>query len=180
MRLVFIHAIAALYLLCFCTKHVNDASRPVSVVINEFMASNGTTVYVDENNEADDWIELYNKGGTPASLKGLFLSDDSTELDKFALPDTVLPAHGFVVVWADNEENQGSLHASFKLSAQNGEEIILTQDGKTIIDRIQFFISSNNPTARVPDESYGRWTDGAETWAQQKQPTPGSANLGGK
>ncbi len=172
MRILFICSIASLCIICLCTQRVIEAPTAVTVVINEFMTSN--TQYLDENNEADDWIELYNKGKSPASLKGLFLSDDSTELDKFALPDTVLPVHGFVVVWADNDESQGSLHAPFKLSSQNDGEIILTQDKKIIIDRIQFL-----PSALGQDESYGRWSDGAPTWAQQQHPTPGSANSGG-
>jgi hypothetical protein len=177
-RLMLVLAIAAFCSLCHWTHPVDglSANNPAdSVVINEFMASNGTGVYLDENNEADDWIELYNEGKGPVSLKELSLSDDSTKLDKFALPDTILPSRGFVVIWADNQEKQGRLHAPFKLSDKNGDDIILTKGEKTIVDRIQFLSSVVSK-----DASYGRWTDGAATWAEQRQPTPGSANIGGK
>ncbi len=173
-RLVLIHATAALFISCQWTHPVQVQPESSPVIINEFMASNGAGVYLDENNEPDDWIELYNAGKSGVSLKGLFLSDDSAKLDKFALPDTLVPSHGFVVVWADNQKSQGSLHASFKLSNKLGEEIFLTQGEKTILDSVTFFASDISS-----DESFGRWTDGAATWATQAKPTPGSANSGG-
>lgn len=164
-----------LFLFCHWNNSTNnELTTPIPIVINEFMANNGIGLFLDENNEADDWIELFNMGKSPASLKGLFLSDDSAKLNKFPLPDTVLPAHGFLVLWADNQEKQGKLHASFKLSGNSGE-IFLSQGDKTIADSIQydsFDVSSHT--------SYGRWTDGAATWWEQVQPTPGTPNTGGK
>ena len=174
MRRIFIAIFASFFILCHWDKSVDTEIPPVSIVINEFMANNGVGVILDENNEADDWIELFNLGKSPASLNGLFLSDDSTKLDKFPFPDTVLPVNGHIVIWADSDEKQGKLHASFKLSAKNGE-IILTQGDKTVIDRVQY--DTSDISSRT---SYGRWTDGAATWWEQAQPTPGKANVGGE
>ena len=72
------------------------------VVINEFMASNLETV-ADDNGEYDDWIELYNKSGNPVSLDGYYMSDDGNELTEWMFPDTSLPAHGFLLIWADED-----------------------------------------------------------------------------
>jgi hypothetical protein len=174
LRLFFLLETVVFFALCQWTHPVAVQPGPSTIIINEFMPSNGAGVYLDENSEPDDWIELYNTAKTSASLKGLYLSDDSAKLDKFALPDTLVPAHGFVLVWADDQKSQGGLHASFKLSNHNGEKIFLSQGEKTLIDSVGFL-----PDVVSSDQSYGRRTDGASTWARQTEPTPGSANSGG-
>jgi len=100
------------------------------------------------------WIELYNPADTPASTGGLFLTDDSTKMTKIGLPDTVILPGEYYLVWADEQRSQVSNHANFKLSAQEGEEIILCGSRGVLIDRIQFFATSGNPEARLPDVSY--------------------------
>jgi len=167
-------AFAVFFIRCHWSPNVNNATQSVpTVVINELMSDNKSTIY-DEKHQADDWIELYNTGKSPTSIKGLFLSNDSTNLNKFPLPDTIMPSHGYVVIWADNDEKQGRLHASFKLSKNDTEVIFLTQGKKAIVDRILL------PDSTIAsDESYGRWSDGAQTWVKQKLPTPGNANSGG-
>lgn len=42
-----------------------------ALVINEFMASNGTTV-TDPQGHYDDWIEIYNPGPGTADLGGMY------------------------------------------------------------------------------------------------------------
>jgi hypothetical protein len=175
MRLIFMVVVVAFFAQCQWKKNVNSLTQSdPTMVINELMSDNKSTIY-DEKHEADDWIELYNTGKSSTNLKGLFLSNDSTKLDKFPLPDTLVPSHGYIVIWADNDDKQGSLHAPFKLSKDDPETIFLTQGANTIVNRILL------PDSTISeDESYGRWTDGAETWGKQKQPTPGSANSGGQ
>jgi|WetSurMetagenome_2_1015567.scaffolds.fasta_scaffold117684_2 hypothetical protein len=172
--LVLLLAMVGLFALCKWTHPVAVQPEPSAMIINEFMASNGAGVYLDENSEPDDWVELYNTATTSTSLRGLYLSDDSAKLDKFALPDTLVPAHGFILVWADNQKSQGRLHASFKLSSRSGEKIFLSQGEKTLIDSVRFL-----PDEVSSDQSFGRWTDGASNWARQIKPTPGSTNSGG-
>lgn len=112
------------------------------------------------------------------SLDGYYLTDDSTELMKFSLSGLVIPSHGHLIIWADDDMEQGSTHANFKLSANDGEEIILSLN-PDVIDRIQFFHHNNNPEARIPDVSYGRSHDGGEEWCRQIEPTPNTSNKGG-
>ena len=45
------------------------------VIINEYSASN-LTEYFDNYDKAEDWIELYNSGGSEINLGGYYLSDD--------------------------------------------------------------------------------------------------------
>ena len=172
--LAIIFSMTVIFLSCNWSPTVAVQPEPLTVIINEFMASNGSGAILDEFNEADDWIELYNTGKTNVSLKGLYLSDDSAKLDKFALPDTVLSAHSFLLIWADNQNSQGKLHASFKISGTRGETLFLTFGQKNVIDTIRFL-----PSYLCADRSYGRWTDGALTWSLQVQSSPGKSNLGG-
>jgi hypothetical protein len=149
--------------------------------INEFMTSNppdSSGGIVDESGDADDWIELYNTADTAVPLGGLFLTDDSTQLAKFALHDTAIGPQAHYLLWADEQGQQGTNHANFKLSAVEGEELILSDGQSTIFDRIQFFATSPNPEARLPDVAYGRSADGASTWCRQQTPTPGGSNSG--
>lgn len=125
---------------------------PGNVVINELMASNSSTV-ADEAGEYDDWIELYNNTNFEISTAGLYLSDDTSKLKKWAFPDVSIAPNGYVVVWADEDSPQGSLHANFKLSASNGETLTLVDESENIIDSVSF-------GAQVEDFSYGRIPNG--------------------
>ncbi len=122
------------------------------LVINEFMADNAA-YKADESGEFDDWIELFNGTGDDISLSGYFLSDNGEELSKWPLPDIILEAGGYLVVWADKDEEQGSLHSNFKISA-SGEAVYLADSDGNIIDEVAF-----GPQAA--DISYGRYPNGS-------------------
>lgn len=162
-----------------CLENPYEYSKPqkATIVINEFMAANNLGIFTDDYGDASDWIELYNHGDESVSLSGLYLSDDSTKLFQYALPEITLKPKEFVVIWADDDTDKGPLHAPFKLSATRGEEIILTVVNGLVIDRIQFFAHSGNPEARIPDVSYGRSPDGSSNWKRQEEPTPKKRNL---
>ena len=138
------------------------------LVINEFLASNDST-NTDEFNEFDDWIELYNRRSDPINLSGYSLTDDLEEPDKWLFPDIVIPGDGFLLIWADNSEDQGNLHTDFKLSA-GGEIIGFYNSHGQLLDVISF----EDQTA---DISFGRIDDGAEEWMTFLEPTPGLSNL---
>lgn len=150
------------------------------LLINEFLTSNKSCLGTDDAGDCDDWIELYNSGKEAVSLKEISCSDDSANLYKYTFPDTSLAPGAFIVLWADDEPEEGALHAPFKLSSENGDEIILTGTRGKVLDRIQFFPHSGNPIARVPDASYGREFDGSENWVQLFSPSPGAKNTGGR
>lgn len=142
------------------------------VYINEFLASNDTTL-ADGNGDYDDWIELYNAGSSAVDIGGMYISDDPGSLTEWQLPTgdpaTLIPAGGFIVLWADKETSQGALHCDIKLSG-SGESVLLTDtNGTTVIDSITF-------GAQASDVSYGRTTDGASTWMTFTPPTPGATN----
>ena len=124
------------------------------VVINEFVADNdSTSTIADPDGGYPDWIELYNNTDAPINLSGVHLSDKPDNLDKWSFPDgTTIAAGGYLIVWADEDEDQRGLHANFKLS-KGGEAIYLSNAGdSTRIDEVVFGPRETNvSTARVPN-----------------------------
>lgn len=121
------------------------------VVINELMASNDATV-ADQDNEFDDWIELYNNTGTDISLNGYYLTDDSLDLMKWPFPDVTIEANNYLIVWADGDLSQVGLHAGFKLSA-GGESVYLVNSSLEIVNSVTF-------TDQTTDIAYARMPNG--------------------
>jgi len=141
------------------------------LLINEFLASNDTTL-ADEFGEFDDWVEILNAGDQALNLAGLHLSDDVAAPARWTFPEVTLAAGEYLLVWCDDDPEQGPLHTNFKLNA-SGETILLstaTADGLRPIDQIDFGEQST-------DVSYGRYPDGSETWDYFVMPTPGAANI---
>jgi hypothetical protein len=144
------------------------------IFINEFMCENSNTI-ADQAGEYDDWIELYNAGALPVNVAGLYLTDDFTAVDKYRIPfsspdSTTIQAGGFLMLWADNDTEQGLLHLSFKLN-NSSEEIALNRYSvlnSSTIDSISYAFASNSG-------SYGRQSDGAATWTTMN-PTPEASN----
>jgi hypothetical protein len=146
---------------------------PITVVVNEIMASNSRTL-ADPQSEFDDWIELYNTGGAAVDLGGCYLTDDLSEPTKWQIPTgspkaTTIPAHGYLLIWADGDVSDAGLHAAFRLS-DNGEQVgLFAADGATCIDSVKF-------GKQQADVSYGRIPDGGSELRKIVSPTPGAAN----
>ncbi len=75
-----------------------------AVVINEFMSSNGETI-MDEEDDYEDWIELYNTGTTTVDLTGWGLSDNDSHPFKWQFPAgaTIGPGE-HLLVWASGKD----------------------------------------------------------------------------
>lgn len=143
------------------------ASETNGLVINEFMASNDFTA-ADQDGEYDDWIELYNYSESAINLEGYFLSDDADNLAKWTFPaGTSIGSGSYLIVWADEDEDQEGLHASFKLSA-SAESIFLTDASSAIVDEVSY-------TDQNTDISYGRMPNGTGDF-ETMDPTFGTEN----
>ncbi len=146
-----------------------------SLVINEIMASNGTTK-PDPQGQYDDWIEIYNYGSTPVDVGGMYLTDDPGTPTKWRIPTTdpgltTIAAQGYLLIWADGETSDEGLHAGFKLAA-GGEDVgLFDTDGTTRIDSASF-------PEQTRDISYGRYPDGGDEWRYFATATPGAQNQG--
>ncbi|MEN9674334.1 MAG: hypothetical protein RIS76_230 [Verrucomicrobiota bacterium] len=142
-----------------------------SVVISEFMAANSGSVR-DPQGDADDWIELQNRGGEAADLSGWYLSDDPESPRKWRVPSgTVIRAGGYLMVWADEDvADLPGLHANFRLSAQGETLMLVDADSRwnVIRDSVTYGRVSS-------DVALGR-TAALPTAFLPVPPTPGAAN----
>lgn len=132
---------------------VKQSMSPVTgVVINEFMASNTSSVQ-DEANQYDDWIELYNNNNYPVNIGGFYLSDNSTNPGKWEIPaETVIQPNGYLIFWADEDQTQGNMHTNFKLSASGGEFLSLTDSNRDVMDSLSFGVQTTDMSySRIPN-----------------------------
>ncbi|MEM1423784.1 MAG: CotH kinase family protein [Planctomycetota bacterium] len=142
-----------------------------TLVINEVVANNDSII-ADEAGQFEDFIEILNTGDAPVDLSGMYLTDDPGTPREWRFPaGTVLPAGGFLLVWADNDPEDGPLHATFGLSS-GGETVALFHDdanGVVLIDQFTF-------PALPADRSFGRFPDGAESLQEFCAVTPQGPN----
>lgn len=152
-------------------------AAPLAVFINEWMADNTRTLADPADGQFEDWFELYNAGPDLVDLGGYFLTDALTDKFKFEIPNNghyVIPAGGYLLVWADNEASQNStnradLHAGFALG-KGGEAIGLFAADGTAIDTVTF-------AAQTSDVSEGRFPDGSASVYSLPIPTPRASNV---
>ncbi|MFT5822844.1 MAG: gliding motility-associated-like protein [Crocinitomix sp.] len=145
------------------------------VFINEFSCSNISN-YTDATGDQNDWVELYNSGGTAFDLTGYFISDKSSNLSKREITaGASIPAGGFLkVIFADENAIMGDeLHVNLGLAQTKNEWIILSSAAGTIVDSLKIVRMTQK------NHSYGRTTDGAGTWSIFTSPNLGASNTGG-
>lgn len=149
-----------------------------NLFINEFMASNDTA-YADEFGEYDDWIEIYNANDFPVNIGGMYITDDLADPLAYQIADTMpsattIPAGGFLVLWADDQPEQGVLHVGIKLKG-SGEQIGLAE----MFEGNPRFIDSLTFSNQTTDISYGRKDDGGDDWVFFSKSSPGETNANG-
>jgi hypothetical protein len=140
---------------------------PSIILINELLADNGNII-TDEMGQYEDWIELYYNTEQTINLEGYSLTDDLSIPDMWIFPNIEISGEGFLLIWADNDQEDGSLHTNFKLTS-DGEDVGLYDVNGNLIDALSFDEQSE-------DISYGRVTDGVNEWQFFESPTPGMSN----
>jgi len=137
------------------------------IKINEVLSSNQKTLIV--NGKTPDIVELYNESDEPFDLAGIRLTDDQTNPDKFLFPtNSIIPAHGYVVVYCDIPSGTNGYFTGFGLN-QDGDDLYLydsRERGGVLVDSVVF-------GPQISDFSIGRIDDGS--WVLTS-PTFGSAN----
>jgi hypothetical protein len=126
--------------------------------ISEFLASNSGALLADEDAQPSDWIEIQNVGNAAASIAGYHLSDDPTDLGKWAFPDQSIAPGAYLLVFASgkNRAIAGSeLHTNFGLNTGGEYLALVAPDGETVV-------SSFSPESPVQysDISYGLGSGG--------------------
>ncbi len=143
----------------------------VPVRVNEVSADN--SMYINDNFKKNDWVELYNTTDEDVDIAGMKISDNLKKPAKFVVPtdnvtlNTIIPAHGYKVVWCDKLANTGSdIHTGFKLDADGGVVFITTEE----------YADTLNYEAHGGEQSFGRYPDGANRAYLMNVPTIGKAN----
>ncbi len=159
-----------LLFLVFCL-HVVGQGMAQSLKINEFQTKNVSTI-ADNYLEYDDWIEIANVSGLDINLNGYYITDDLARTTRFQFSSSgnelVVPAHGYIVLWADDETSQGKRHLNFNISSKGGL-IALYSPTDQLIDSVNY-------GQQYLNISYGRMPGAPYTWKYFSSPTPGSEN----
>ena len=145
------------------------------IKINEVSA--GNDIYVNEYFKKNDWIELYNPTDYDLNIAGLYISDDISQPTKYQIPsnsliNTIVPAKGHIIVWADKLEPLTQIHSNFKLSNTDGEMVVVTSSDEFVQNNKSYF-KNNSSLQSFADgfsylfhngtESCGRYPDGTKT-----------------
>lgn len=140
------------------------------VYINEFMASNATTL-PGADGSYPDWIELYNTTASAVDLSGFGLSDDENQPVKWQFPEgTSIEANGYLLVYCSGKDGliEGELHAPFGLRSY-AESVVLANGKGQVLDSYAY-------TAQEADQSMARQPDGTGEFVMCATPTPGYPN----
>jgi hypothetical protein len=153
-----------------------SATVHAQLFINEYLASNNSQSSVIDTSEfgkRDDWFEIYNAGNSPVDLAGYKVADAGNKF--YTIPSglafTVIPAKGFVRIWADDTTTQANftqIHVPFKLSS-SGDKLVLKNSIGETLDSLSFGAQTSNV-------SEGRCPDGSATFQFFTTPTPAAAN----
>jgi hypothetical protein len=137
------------------------------VVINEVLTSN--SIQEDEYGESNDWIELYNASANVIDLGGAHLSDTVGDPLRWTFRAGTLIAPGeYLMVWADDDEEQWFHHTNFNLTSL-GETLTLSDATGNPIDQVQYPL-------QVQDISYGRYPNGVGPWTYMETTFGGTNN----
>ena len=164
-----------IFVACFTPQSGEEqtAQGVTPVRINEVSASNG--IYVNEYFKRNDWVELYNTTSSPIDVEGMYLTDKESKPKKYQITkgetnaSTMIPAHGYLIVWCDKLEPITQLHADFKLAAEGGI-VMLTAADESWSDLITY-------TEHQEDQTVGRYPDGASDVFVMNVPTIAKANI---
>jgi hypothetical protein len=158
--------------ICLFAPLVLSAQLGASIVLNEFVASNGSGL-ADEDGDFSDWIEVLNTGTAPVDLHGWGLSDRSDQPDRWIFPQRSLAPGAHLVIHASGKDRRSAasgapLHTNFSIAAE-GEPLLLSRPDGSLADAV--------PATPVPrDVSLGRSPDGIGPWRFFLAPSPGAPN----
>jgi len=143
------------------------------IVINELAGWNAYLLE-DEDGDYSDWVELHNISPEPVNLKGWYLSDERTFLNKWMFSASYIlnPGKHLVIYLSGKDRrtgrNNSQYHTNFVID--NGREtLFLTSSYRIIQDTLESYA----PTAGF---SIGRSSDGISDWQFFSNPTPGETN----
>lgn len=154
------------------------------IKVNEVSA--GNSIYCNDYFKRNDWFELYNNTDQDLDAAGLYVSDDVNNPLKFQIPagggavNTIIPAGGYLVVWADGLTPLSQMHASFKLSNAVDQVVIVSSSDEFVRNNARYFEDHPGLASFVDvlpygihlgEQSVGRFPDGGSTFYVMNRPT---------
>ena len=144
-----------------------------TIVIHEVLANSATD---------PDWIELHNRSTNHLDISGWFLSDSSSDLLKYRIPEnTILPPGGHVVFYENTHFGSDSIDPGritpFALS-DVGETLYLSSAEN---NQLTSYRNSENFGPSMPGTTLGYYyKPSTDTWnfVPLATPTPGTTNSG--
>lgn len=161
------YALLAMAILVFngCDHDEPSEHVELSLGFNEIVSSNDG-VNIDETGQTEDWIELINHSDKVINLQDFSISDSNSGF--IPLPEHPLSPGETVLLWADDDTDEGALHLPFKISA-SGESLALKRN----TDGVQ--VTLNLPPLDT-NISFARFPDGNGDYVACRYPTPGRNN----
>src|SRR5688500_5280449 len=123
-----------------------------NLLITEFLAENDRGLR-DEDDEEQDWIEIYNAGPNTVNLDGWYLTDVQSNPTRWRFPATNLLANRYLIVFASDKNRRVAgqpLHTNFRLDSEGDYLALVKPDGVTLVSGYTPF------PGQVADISYGR------------------------
>ncbi|MCX8151291.1 MAG: lamin tail domain-containing protein [Candidatus Bathyarchaeota archaeon] len=155
----------------YLSLRLNDFAKKTDLKLNDLMTLNQNTL-LDDNGDADPWVEICNLGPGLVTTENLFLTDSISIPNKWRLPSLSLKAGDYLLLWLDGEPSEGISHASFRLNSTGGELHLYWYSNSRyeLVDTLTY-------PALNPDVSYGRFPNGEGSWLVLNEVvTPGTAN----
>ncbi len=141
-------------------RYISDRG---GLVINEVISSNSK--YKKYNADYYDIVEIFNGTSESVNLGEYYLSDKSSNLQRYKLPDVTIKPGAFQLIYCTGD---GGGDPDFGISSK-GEKIFLTKEGGYVCDAL-------NVPMLLHNMSYGRFEG---KLAYFETPTLGSANKSG-
>ncbi len=141
--------------------------------INEISAAN--SIYINDYNKKNDWVEIYNTTDEDIDIEGWYLSDNENKPTKYQITkdnssaSTIVPAHGFLLIWCDKLDPISQLHSTFKLAAEGGS-VLLSPPDQSWTDILRY-------PAHNGDMTVGRYPNGSEDVFVMNIPTINKSNI---
>ncbi len=146
------------------TAVAGNVLAQTTVVVNEAY-SRGTAGNLD-------WVEVYNRTGSPIDISGYMIYDNGgqagTKAKKLFPAGTVLPPLGFYVIITDTNTSTTGTPDDFGLGS-GGDKVWLEDGAGTPIDSMTIPALGN-------DTSWARVPDGSDTYAKLSPASRGTAN----
>jgi len=142
------------------------------VFINELMQSNIDIVRDDLQEFPDSWIELYNDSDQTVNIQNWTVSLDANYRNGWKITGSnIIAPRSYLLIYADKAAK--GLHTNFRIDSGSGGDVYLFDATGTQIDAVKKI-----PKQPAPNISYGRISDGNDTFAYFVKATPKAANTG--